>query len=79
MSVLAYQKTEKQTSFGFDAFDDGRETNHKIVAQDMSFIEVFDELNRQLDELKECTSRDALKAKQILLHAKANLIKNFKQ
>lgn len=79
MSVLAYQKNQKDNKFGFDAFDDEQQSNHKIVAQDMSFIEVFDELNRQLDELKECTSRDAMKAKQILLYAKANLIKNFKK
>lgn len=79
-AALAYQKTQdlKDAKFGFDAFDDKQQDANKIVACDMSFIECFDLLNKQLEDLRHAKTRDELKARQTLLLAKQNLIKNFK-
>ena len=76
--ALKLQEVEQQ--FGFDAFDDKEiATPLKFEAKDMSFIEVFDALNQEIKKLGAPKTKDQLKAKQTLLIAKANLIKNFKE
>jgi len=75
--ALKLQEVEQQ--FGFDAFDDKEiATSFKYEAKDMSFIEVFDAVNAEIEKLGTPKTKDQLKAKQTLLLAKANLIKNFK-
>jgi len=75
--ALKLQEVEQQ--FGFDAFDDKEiATSLNYEAKDMSFIEVFDALNAEIEKLGTPKTKDQLKAKQTLLLAKANLIKNFK-
>lgn len=77
MSVLEYQKTQ-DAKFGFDAFDDKQHDASKIVAYDLSFIECFDLLNKQLDDLRHANTKNEIMARHRLLIAKQNLIKNFK-
>jgi len=60
--ALKLQEVEQQ--FGFDAFDDKEiATSFKYEAKDMSFIEVFDAVNAEIEKLGTPKTKDQLKAK----------------